>query len=95
MGKPPSTSLEWLDSVAVLPPARRHRHRYHGVLAPNAPPRAEVTARARGGTAAGRTDTLPPTAREVTDAKPPLHTRYLWAMPLARICTSTKSANRD
>ena len=31
------TPLEWLDRVAVLiPPPRRHRHRYHGVLAPNA-----------------------------------------------------------
>lgn len=29
--------LEWLDWVAALiPPRRRHRHRYHGV-APNAP----------------------------------------------------------
>ncbi|MFH0340815.1 MAG: transposase [Chromatiales bacterium] len=28
------TPLEWLDRVAVLiPPPRRHRHRYHGVLA--------------------------------------------------------------
>ncbi|MEJ1374968.1 MAG: hypothetical protein RPT94_08095 [Candidatus Sedimenticola sp. (ex Thyasira tokunagai)] len=26
--------------------ARRHRHRYHGVLAPNAPLREQATARA-------------------------------------------------
>jgi Putative transposase len=41
------TPLEWLDRVAVLiPPPRRHRHRYHGVLARNAPLRAAVTAQA-------------------------------------------------
>ncbi|MBA2592397.1 MAG: transposase [Gammaproteobacteria bacterium] len=29
------TPLEWLDRLAVLiPPPRRHRHRYHGLLAP-------------------------------------------------------------
>jgi hypothetical protein len=41
------TPLEFLDRLAALvPPPRRHRHRYHGVLAPNAPLRAVVTARA-------------------------------------------------
>jgi hypothetical protein len=41
------TPFEWLDRVAVLiPPPRRHRHRYHRVLVPNAPLRAAVIARA-------------------------------------------------
>ncbi|MDQ3776335.1 MAG: transposase [Pseudomonadota bacterium] len=32
----------WLDRVAVLiPPPRRHRHRYHGVLAPTVLPGAK------------------------------------------------------
>lgn len=31
----------------VIPPPRRHRHRYHGVLAPQAPLRAAVTAYGR------------------------------------------------
>ncbi|MGV7235232.1 MAG: transposase [Nitrosomonadaceae bacterium] len=32
------TPLEFLDKLAALiPPPRSHRHRYHGVLAPNAP----------------------------------------------------------
>jgi hypothetical protein len=32
------TPLELIDHLAALiPPPRRHRHRYHGVLAPNAP----------------------------------------------------------
>jgi hypothetical protein len=39
------TPLELLDRLAQRnPPPRRHRHRYHGVFAPNAPLRAPVTA---------------------------------------------------
>jgi len=39
------TPLEFLDRIAALiPPPRRHRHRYHGVLAPNSPLRQAVTA---------------------------------------------------
>jgi hypothetical protein len=41
------SALEFLDRLAkVLPPPRIHRHRYHGVFAPNAPLRPLVTARA-------------------------------------------------
>jgi Putative transposase len=39
------TPLELIAKVAALvPPPRVHRHRYYGVLAPNAPLRAAVTA---------------------------------------------------
>jgi hypothetical protein len=39
------TPLQLLDRLAALePPPRVHRHRYFGVLAPNAPLRAAVTA---------------------------------------------------
>ena len=39
------TPLELIDKVAALvPPPRVHRHRYYGVLAPNAALRAAVTA---------------------------------------------------
>ena len=39
------TPLELIDRIATLvPPPRVHRHRYHGVLAPNSPYRARVTA---------------------------------------------------
>ena len=39
---------EFLDRLAkILPPPRIHRHRYHGVFAPNAPLRPLVTARAQ------------------------------------------------
>ena len=42
------TPMELLDRLAALiPPPRRHRHRYVGVLAPNAPLRAVVTALAQ------------------------------------------------
>ncbi len=41
------TPIEFLDRIAALiPQPRKHRHRYHGVLAPNAPLRKRVTARA-------------------------------------------------
>lgn len=41
------TPLELIDRIAALvPPARIHRHRYFGVLAPNSPLRAAVTAMA-------------------------------------------------
>ena len=42
------TPLELIDRIAALvPPARTHRHRYFGVLAPNSPLRCAVTALAQ------------------------------------------------
>ncbi len=42
------TPMQLLDRLAALiPPPRRHRHRYIGVLAPNSPLRAAVTALAQ------------------------------------------------
>lgn len=39
------TPLELIERLAApIPPPRRHRHRYYGVLAPNAPLRSAVTA---------------------------------------------------
>ena len=41
------TPLALIDKIAALiPPPRAHRHRYYGVLAPNSPMRAAVTAMA-------------------------------------------------
>ena len=38
------TPLEFLDHLAALiPPPRKHRHRYHGALAPHSPLRPAVT----------------------------------------------------
>ena len=41
------SASEFLDRVAeLIPPPRKHRHRYFGVLAPNSPWRAQVVAQA-------------------------------------------------
>ena len=77
--------FEFLDRLAALiPPPRKHRHRYHGVFAPNHPLRPAVTAMAIGnlgnqGDAADRTDS--------TDEKPCSHdtSRIAWAKLLARV----------
>jgi len=59
------TPLELLDRLAALvPPPRIHRHRYLGVLAPNSPLRAAVTALALAAT------TSPPAAIAEPAAEP-------------------------
>lgn len=77
------TPLELIDKIAALvPPPRAHRHRYYGVLAPNAFLRAAVTALAPVTTIA------PPTASAAAATEEAPHravARYLWAMLLARI----------
>jgi hypothetical protein len=96
------TPLELIDRIAALvPPARIHRHRYFGVLAPNSPLRAAVTAMAQAAPA----QAMPahPEQTGVSDGAPgvspsplpqpaqtevlPKHSpaRYLWAVLIARI----------
>jgi hypothetical protein len=93
------TPLELIDRIAALvPPPRTHRHRYFGVLAPNSPHRAAVTALAAlAQPAAGQTgigkdvpgvipqgNVLPPKHEPAPPAKhSPAH--YLWAVLIARI----------
>ena len=92
------TPLELLDRLAALMPLPRlHRHRYHGVLAPNAPWLAQVTAMAAGTLAQAPSETTPTTAclpagRSAMStgdrAAETVHRSYatsLWAMLLARI----------
>ena len=73
------TPLELIERLAAAPAPRIHRHRYHGVLAPNAPLRAQVTALA------------PQRPAPLPNAAPAPHAptrspaRYLWALLLARI----------
>jgi len=86
------TPLELLDRLALLiPPQRRHRHRYHGVFAPNAPLRVQVTA---------WLDDSPADTHPTPDAPDPAEpsTRpphaYLWAMLIARISATAPASRR-
>ncbi|AUB85154.1 transposase [Candidatus Thiodictyon syntrophicum] len=81
--------LELIDHLAALiPPPRLHRHRYHGVLAPNAPLRLAATAYGRD--ADPTSPPPPPKVSAPTTAAPssrsPAH--YLRAMLLARLFAS-------
>ncbi|MCE7939927.1 MAG: IS91 family transposase [Chloroflexi bacterium CFX6] len=77
------TPLQLLDRLAVLvPPPRVHRHRYFGVLAPNSPLRAAVTALAPGATTA---PPAPPPEPPTVEPAYRRAARYAWAMLLARI----------
>ena len=58
------SASEFLDRVAALiPPPRKHRHRYFGVLAPNSPWRAQVVAQAGRKPGAGSKAPRPKTVR--------------------------------
>jgi hypothetical protein len=83
------TPLELIDHLAALiPPPRRHRHRYHGVLAPNAPLRAAATAFGRElADATGEPTAVgSPRPAPAPNARSPA--RYLWVMLLARLFES-------
>jgi len=78
------TPLELLDKLAkLIPPPRKHRLRYYGVLAPNAPLRKAVTAQADK--AAASAPTAAPKNANETESWPNPGARYLWAALLARI----------
>jgi putative transposase len=77
------TPLELLDRLAALvPPPRIHRHRDFGVLAPNAPLRAAVTALAL---AAATTSSHAPNPQPAAEPAHRRAARYAWARLLARI----------
>ena len=80
------TPLELIERIAALvPPPRVHRHRYHGVLAPNSPLRAPVTALARDTAtdeAAPQPDSGESSALDQPSRSP---ARYLWATLIARL----------
>jgi len=80
------TPLQLIDRLAALvPPPRVHRHRYFGVLAPNSPLRAAVTALAMP--AVPPAAAVMPTLPAPPAAEPALRraARYAWAVLLARI----------
>ncbi|MBK8361781.1 MAG: transposase [Comamonadaceae bacterium] len=75
------TPLELITKIAALvPPPRAHRHRYYGVLAPNSPLRAVVTA-----LAPAAVSPAPTSAATREESRHRTVARYLWAMLLARI----------
>ena len=72
--------------VMVIPPPRKHRQRYFGVLPPNSLWRALVTAQAGRKLTAGSKAPRPKPEREVAGAtRPGQGARYMWAQLLARI----------
>ncbi|OLP05680.1 transposase family protein [Rhodoferax antarcticus ANT.BR] len=92
------TPLELIDRIAALvPPPRTHRHRYFGVLAPNSPLRAAVTAMAQPPTRQTEPSNMsegasavvalghaiPTTPEPAPPKRSPAH--YLWAVLIARI----------
>ena len=96
------TPLELIARIAaLLPPPRTHRHRYFGVLAPNSPLRAAVTAlavtapaqpptaQAEATTTCGGADGPVPLGSPIAptpEHAPPKHAaHYLWAVLIARI----------
>ena len=81
------SASEFLDRVAALiPPSRKHRHCYFGVLAPNSLWRALVTAQAGRKLVASSKAPRPKTVRADCGATQAGHpARYLWAHLLARI----------
>jgi hypothetical protein len=77
--------LELIERIAALvPPPRMHRHRYYGVLAPNAPLRAAVTALAPLAIAV-QPSPMQPSSEACVEVPQRSPARYLWAMLLARI----------
>jgi hypothetical protein len=88
------TPLELIGRIAALiPELRSHRHRYYGVLAPNARLRPAVTGLDHaetevdiGDTTEEGTPTIPTTTNPAdTEAKPHSSSYYLWARLLARL----------
>ena len=78
--------------AALVPPPRRHRHRYHGVLEPHAPLRAALTARAglpMEGPVPERSLNAPLQAPAAAGTeKSRSLSAYQWAMLLARLYES-------
>jgi hypothetical protein len=97
----PLSPLELINRIAALvPPPRLHRHRYFGVLAPNSPLRAAVTAmaaapaqpttaQAEPTTTSGGADGPAPMGNSIAPtpepAPPKRAAHYLWAVLIARI----------
>jgi hypothetical protein len=79
------TPLEFISHLAALiPTPRLPRHRYYGVLAPNARLRPAVTAMACEARTTGEAG-IPANAEDNNETSSRSPARYLWAMLLARL----------
>jgi hypothetical protein len=100
--------LEFLAALSrLIPPPRVHRHRYHGVLAPNARLRQQVInlgrddAEATGELASSAADHLPSRTgtaaadADLPDAPQRAAARSRWARLFARIYEVQAAAGRD
>ena len=77
--------LEFLDRLAdLVPPPRKHRHRYHGVFAPNHPLRPAVTALAVGNVGKHR-DAADEGAPNHANPRSHDTSRIAWAKLMARV----------
>jgi len=74
--------------AALIPPPRLHRHRYHGLLAPNSPLRAAATAFGRDAEdgCESASEVAPSPAASASAFRSPA--RYLWTMLRARLFES-------
>ena len=80
------TPLELLDALSkFVPPPRVHRHRYHGVLAPNARLRPHVVVLGRPQHLSEAPPTRVATASPGVSHEPASPARIRWAVLLARI----------
>ena len=80
------TPHQLLDRLsALIPPPRRHRHRYYGVLAPNSPWRSAVTALAAAESARDEGKAKAEAEAETEETPVRQAARFVWAMLLARI----------
>ena len=83
--------LEFIDKLALLvPPPRKHRHRYFGVLAPNSPYREAVTEHAGqelepGNIVMPQEKQADSASTLVNGVKKRTSSHYLWAILIARI----------
>ena len=72
--------IEFIDKIAMLiPPARRHRHHYHGAFAPNSPLRPAITKTAIETPSIAISTPLQETAQKTSKAS------FTWAKLIARI----------
>ena len=80
------TPHQLLDRIsALIPPPRRHRHRYYGVLAPNSPWRSGVTALAAAPESSETATAEGKAEAETEETHVRQAARFVWAMLLARI----------